>query len=674
MDGLPAEVLKYACPRQERKLLFHLNPLGPHLAAYFNHMLQHSVAPAAWSATLVTLLFKKGDPADWSNYRPVAMVPLLPKLYCIILNHRLMTWAEAAGIRSPAQAGFRPERGTAHQAFVLQHIVTEYKRRKKPLFCCFIDLSKAYDSVPRALLWQRLHDVGVRGRILHSIKAMYDVGVDMHIKTPHGTLDPIAATVGVKQGCPLSPLLFGIYIDSLHQHVASHCPDIGPTLRTAQHLRLNLLIYADDTALLAESEADLQALLTCAESWCDAHGMSISTIKSEVVVFNNPRAGARRHQHARVFVHGKQLPVKDAFKYLGVWFHRGKGVAHHVHKAANRGKAAIAGMNRRLGDLAVGSNVYLSLDLYQSLVLPAMLYGCEVWGPALLGCADPAASTLLPEKVHRNFVKFTLRMRSKTKAWVAFREAGMFPLQYTCLHRMLTFLDSVLGMADGEHTKVAMLDCIAQANTGARNWFSHLRDLLNRCAGGTVPSSALRDDGTVNVQECLLLWRQHHYRVVWGSLHPDPRTAPSDNITLCTYHAYFATPLPAGGEEWSCAPCIAANNIPYHHLISLINMRTNSHTLNIERMRHLRPRVPRAARACPWCRAPGVVQDELHCILECSHFSQKRLQYPRLFTLGTASPDMRMLFTDGSLTGPLASFVHMVLGTKLDNQLPSSQT
>jgi hypothetical protein len=280
----------------------------------------------------------------------------------------------------------------------------------------------------------------------------------------------------------------------------------------------------------------------------------------------------------------------------------------------------------------------------------------------------------MPEMVHRNFVKFTLRMRSKTKAWVAFREAGMFPLQYTCMHRMLTFLDSVMGMADGEYTKVAMMDCIARANAGSRNWFSHLRGLLNQCAGGIVPSSAMHPDGTVvNVQECLRIWRQHHYNTVWGNLHPNPRTAPSDNITLCTYHAYFATPLPEGGDAWTCAPCIAANNIPYHHLISLINMRTNSHNLNIERMRHLRPRVPRAARACPWCRAPGVVQDELHCILECSHFSHKRLQYPRLFGPGIAAPDMRMLFSDRGLTGPLASFVHTVLGTTHENVLLTTQ-
>lgn len=323
-----------------------------------------------------------------------------------------------------------------------------------------------------------------------------------------------------------------------------------------------------------------------------------------------------------------------------------------------------------MADLAVGKNVFLSLDLYQSLVLPSMLYGCEVWGAALLGCNDAATSTSPPEQVHRNFVKFTLRMRSRTKAWVAYREAGMYPLQYTCLHRMLTFLDNVLAMDDAEYTKVAMLDCIAQAATGASNWFSCLTRLLAHCAGGSLPLHALQQDGTsVDVEECLRIWRLHHYHAVWGNLHPDPRTSPSDNVTLSTYHAYFATSLPDDGGEWACAPCIAASNIPYHHLISLINLRTNSHSLNIERMRHLRPRVPRAHRTCPWCNAPGAVQDEMHCMLECSHFSSQRPQYPSLFCqTGSAPADMRMLFTDGERTRALASFVHMMLNTSVDTQ------
>ena len=107
----------------------------------------------------------------------------------------------------------------------------------------------------------------------------------------------------------------------------------------------------------------------------------------------------------RVYVQGKRLPVSEAFKYLGVWFHCSKGTAHHVPKAAGRGKHAIAGLSRRMSELDVGSNVYLSLHLYEALVLPSMLYGCEAWGQPLLGCADAAVSNQLPEQVHKNFVK-----------------------------------------------------------------------------------------------------------------------------------------------------------------------------------------------------------------------------------------------------------------------------
>jgi hypothetical protein len=660
MDGLPPELLKYACPRQSRTQLFSMNPLAPHLAAFFSHLLRHSVAPASWAATLVTLIFKKGDPNNWANYRPVAMVPLLPKLYAVILNNRLVGWAEAAGIRAPAQAGFRPQRSTSHHAFVLHHMIHTYKSRRKPLYCCFVDLAKAYDSVPRDLLWQRLHDVGVRGCMLHAIKALYDVGVHMHIKTPAGTLDPIFASVGVKQGCPLSPTLFGIYIDSLQQHVTQHLPQAGPAMATAPHMRMSLLIYADDTAILADSEAELQQLLTCVEGWCTAHGMTISTIKSEVVVFNCKWKDAVQ---VSVHVQDTRLPVSKCFKYLGVWFHHSKGTAHHVPKAAGRGKLAIAGLSRRLSEIDVGSNVYLSLHLYQAIVVPTMLYGCEAWGSALLGCTDAALSPALPEQAHRDFVKFTLRMRSKTKAWVAFREAGMYPLQYTCLNRMLTFLDNVLAMDDGEFAKVAMLDCIAQAAAGARNWFSSVVKLLSHCNGGSLPTHALQTTGHVHVEECLRIWRKHQYATVWGNLHADPRTAPSDNVTLCVYHSYFGTDLPANGDTWSCAPCISSDYIPYHHLISLINLRTNSHNMNIERLRHVRPRVPRAARTCPWCSTQGAkVQDELHCVLECPHFSQTRLQYPALFPgTGWSDSDMRRLFVDGALARPLASFAFSVL-------------
>jgi Reverse transcriptase (RNA-dependent DNA polymerase) len=657
IDGLPPELLKYACPRRDQSPIFSMNPLLEPLATLFTHLLSNGTAPDSWAATLVTLIFKKGDPTQWSNYRPVAMVPLLAKLYTIILNNRLVAWAEAAGVRVPAQTGFRPRHATTHHAFVLQHLIEKYKkRRQKHLFCCFVDLAKAYDSVPRDLLWQRLHDVGVRGRMLHAIKGLYDVGVDMHIKTAEGTLDPVRTSVGVKQGCPLSPTLFGLYIDGLQHHVASACPHAGPTLHSAPEVRLSLLIYADDTAILANSAEELQQLLTCVDGWCGSHGMTISTVKSEATVFNCKQPA----QSVNVSVQGKPIPVCKVFKYLGVWFHHIKGAAFNVQKAASRGKFAIACLHRKLYDLDVGSNVRLAFKLYDSLVMPAMLYGCEVWGSCMLGSRSPAESVVLPEQVHRNFIKFNLKMRHNTKSWVAFREAGMYPLQYSCLHRMLAFLDSVLALDDGEYVKIAMLDCIRDArDVGVDNWFSKLSNLLTHVHGGTVPVDALLTDGSVNVDKCLTLWRKHQHTAIWGNLSADPRTAPRDNVTLCTYHAWFAEPIDdERHQHWRPASCIRATNIPYSQLISLIKLRTNSHHLDIERLRHVRPRVPRSRRACPWCRTPDALHDELHCTLECPHLSNTRLRYPTLFGAGQVGADMRTLFTAEHLAAPMASFVH----------------
>ena len=260
-------------------------------------------------------------------------------------------------------------------------------------------------------------------------------------------------------------------------------------------------------------------------------------------------------------------------------------------------------------------------------------------------------------RVHRNFIKFTLKMRHNTKSWVAFREAGLYPLQYSCLRRMLAFLDSVLALDDREYVKIAMLDCIADAHMhGVNNWFSMLSELLRHVHGGTLPAHALHADGAVDVDECLRMWRKHQHTTVWGNLSTDPRTAPRANVTLCTYHCWFGTDLT--DEHWEPSVAVAAHNVTYSHLISLLKLRTNSHHLDIERLRHVTPSVPRSRRACPWCHTPDALHDELHCVMECPHLSQTRVQYPALFGPGTGPQDMRALFTAENLVGPLASFVH----------------
>jgi hypothetical protein len=122
-----------------------------------------------------------------------------------------------------------------------------------------------------------MYDLGVRGKILHAIKSLYDVGVHLSIKLDVGLLDPIDAAVGVKQGCPLSPLLFGLYIEGLEAYVKTKLPHAGPL---CGGVYMSLLMYADDTAFLANSAHELQQPLDCIQQWCSEHGMTIHVDKT----------------------------------------------------------------------------------------------------------------------------------------------------------------------------------------------------------------------------------------------------------------------------------------------------------------------------------------------------------------------------------------------------------
>ena len=130
-------------------------------------------------------------------------------------QHLLNSGAPTQGSRAQAQAGFRAHRSVNHNLFALQHAIDKSRRNRMPLYCCFVDLTAAFDRVPRSLLWERLRSCGVSGQMLAAIQALYS---DAHIVINIDGCIGESATVlsGVKQGCPLSPTLFGIFIDAIH--------------------------------------------------------------------------------------------------------------------------------------------------------------------------------------------------------------------------------------------------------------------------------------------------------------------------------------------------------------------------------------------------------------------------------------------------------------------------
>ena len=135
----------------------------------------------------------------------------LSSFFSKLLNERLIKVVEAHGLLGEAQNGFRQERCGADNIFVLNTILWKAKALKEEVHLGFVDISKAYDSVNRDLLWKKLEKIGIRGSFLDALKALY-AGDSVRCMFNNTKTKPVYLRRGLRQGCSLSPLLFAIYI------------------------------------------------------------------------------------------------------------------------------------------------------------------------------------------------------------------------------------------------------------------------------------------------------------------------------------------------------------------------------------------------------------------------------------------------------------------------------
>ena len=176
------------------------------------------------------------------------------KLFLTIINNRLTEYCLHKGILSPSQLGFVQGNRTSDPHIILHNLLQRYCHRgKKRLYGCFVDFSKAFDSVPRDMMLDKLRKSGIDGNVLEIIKVIYlEDTVSIKIGNKHSS--SFKTNKGVRQGCVLSPLLFNIFLSDLQQELDS-CSD---NVRIDSDTALSCLLWADDILILSESEVGLQ--------------------------------------------------------------------------------------------------------------------------------------------------------------------------------------------------------------------------------------------------------------------------------------------------------------------------------------------------------------------------------------------------------------------------------
>ena len=112
---------------------------------------------------------------DPNNYRGITIMSVLGKLFCKVLNDRLLGFLESKGLLHEGQSGFRVGRGCTDHQHTLNAIIQHRAHTKQPTYAFFLDVRKAYDVVWRNGLWFKLYMKGVRGKFLRFLVNMYDV-------------------------------------------------------------------------------------------------------------------------------------------------------------------------------------------------------------------------------------------------------------------------------------------------------------------------------------------------------------------------------------------------------------------------------------------------------------------------------------------------------------------
>jgi Reverse transcriptase (RNA-dependent DNA polymerase)/Endonuclease-reverse transcriptase len=619
-DGVPGEFFKNAVHRDTHGHVVD-NILSGYLVTLFQHMFNVGRVPEKWGDTLLTLAFKGGSRSNWSDYRPIAVVQVIAKVYGLVLNNRLNAWAEDSHVRRPSQAGFRPAHNTHMNTFVLLNIIDKYKHLKQPLFCCFIDLHKAYDSVLRIQAWQRLYDVGVRGRMLHAIVAFYQ-NISCRIRFSNGLSEQFVSNVGVRQGCPLSPFIFGVFIEELHDRIVAELPGVGATVHNDPDCCIPMGMFADDLNKFANVAQHLQSMLDVLDAFCEEKNMSLSLTKTKIVIFNSSFVSSRDRNFQFTFRGTVLQRVKES-KYLGMLMRQGRTVTGMMQHAAKRGQHAVAVVYKKFHQLGVASNIDLKLRLFNAVALPNLTFGCEVWGPWMLSSdwASKAFQSKI-EQVRLSFIRVLLSLKSSTPAWNVYRELGAYPLQIFVARQLIKFIHKLWQMPDSTWARKILWDAwwMYKFNQ-CDNWCARLHSFLSDV--GIQPYQWV-GDGVVPLYDGKLCESVLKAKCHAVFLQPG---LPSK---MASYHTQFASEISEGINplrEWQKALYLTLP-APSKRLCLMARFRLSCHHLAVETGRWQNVHID--DRKCPLCNL-GSVQDEHHILFVCPALAPIRVNFPVLF-------------------------------------------
>lgn len=438
-DGIPVEFYKHATPEFLEYLLELLN-----------RIFIEEIVPENFRLSRITAIFKKGNRDLPENYRGIAVLNSLRKVFTQILYTRLTTWVEDNNMISCFQAGFRANLSAIDQIFVLSTTARRFIDKKKNLYAFFVDLKAAFDTINRRSLLYKLSAIGLSTKFIRVYEKILE-NMMASVQNGRKVSREFSCEAGVPQGCVLSPIMFALYMNDVENSI--------PGGVQFGDITLKVLLYADDLVILSDSPLTLQLQINKLKQFCDLWNLRINTTKSKIMVF---RSRNRSIGYGRNWtLDGEIIEVVNEFKYLGYTMTYNLNIQTFIKEKTTAAKIAINTMwsqffaNKLVDPIS-------KFKVFNATVNTCFCYGNEVYGFEQLEEM---------ENIQRYFFKRIFRLPINTPNYAIHLESGLPQIFLKNLKANADFMIKVMKRSDQNLQKRVLKICFSCGYSPVKNWY-----------------------------------------------------------------------------------------------------------------------------------------------------------------------------------------------------------
>lgn len=266
------------------------------------------------------------------------------------------------------QSGFRAGRSCTDNVFCLKQIIEKKLNTNQEVHLMYVDLKKAYDSVPLKKLWEILQETNINQTLITTLKNVYTDSTS-RIKSGKNLSQEFTVNKGLRQGCCVSPTLFKVYVSRALRKWKKKCGPMGIELDDNSYLYS--LQFADDQVIMANDKDDLEYMARKLQEEYEIWGLEMNTKKTEYLPVGTQNA-------TKIMLENNQeVEVVSEYTYLGVKFDSSGSDNREIRHRINQAKKIIGCLNSIFWNTFIGKKRKYSI--YNTMIKSNLLYGAETW-------------------------------------------------------------------------------------------------------------------------------------------------------------------------------------------------------------------------------------------------------------------------------------------------------